>query len=339
LQQKHFIQIPFPLDPDGLKKLAILGESSSRLEIPAFWYVAPGLESESMGIATKSAKQLAKEQAERANFDAFRSAHPDFASRALVTCETGGDPPDILCVDEAGGRIGVELVQWINEEQTALSKERFKAEGSYTQVIRSWEAQPPEHIGFVFISAKEKTMLRPADTAVFRTELYAFVTNKDTAWLENPEWDDLQGWRFNDFTGFPMLGKHLAELHCYSRGRRFSPSPGSDWIQFHAHGGAYTSDWMRDALVDNVRAKVAKYMSPTGQQKLQQEKLDEFYLLAYYDEAVLHNTPYHTLTFGFVDAAAAVAAEMSVTAHPFDKVFLFSPIEKAQKTIQLWPIR
>jgi hypothetical protein len=292
-----------------------------------------------MGIATKSAKQLAKEQAERANFDAFRSAHPNFAGRALVRCELGGDPPDILCIDDAARRIGVELVQWINEEQTARSKERFKLERSYTQVIRSWDVQPPEHIGFVFISAKEKAMLRPVDAAAFRTELYDFVASKDTAWLENPDWDDPQGWIFHDFSGFPIVEKHVAGLDFYSRGRRFNPSLGSDWIQFHAHGGAYSSDWMRDALVENVKAKVAKYTAPAGHLKLKQERLDEFYLLAYYDEAVLHNTPYHTPTFGFADSAAAVAAELSVTAHPFDKVFLFSPIEKTRKALQVWPIR
>jgi hypothetical protein len=61
---------------------------------------------------------------------------------------------------------------------------------------------------------------------------------------------------------------------------------------FRNHGGAYTPDWMRDALVDNIKRKIAKYTKPHNKARLQQQQLVEFYLLAYYDEAVLHNTPY-----------------------------------------------
>jgi hypothetical protein len=70
------------------------------------------------------------------------------------------------------------------------------------------------------------------------------------------------------------------------------------WIVFWNHGGAYTTDWMRDALLDNIKRKIAKY-AMQNKSKLEQQLLAEFFLLAYYDEAVLHNTPYDAPGFGF----------------------------------------
>jgi hypothetical protein len=93
---------------------------------------------------------------------------------------------------------------------------------------------------------------------------------------------------------------------------------------------------MRDALLENIRRKIDKYAKPRNKLKLQQQQLAEFYLLAYYDEAVLHNTPYDAPGFGFREIAALVAQELAATRHPFDKVFLYSPIEKPP-SIQVWP--
>lgn len=64
---------------------------------------------------------------------------------------------------------------------------------------------------------------------------------------------------------------------------------------------------MRDALVDNIHGKVVNYSKPLNKSQLQQQRLDEFYLLAYYDEAVPHNTPYAAPGFGFRESFAGVA--------------------------------
>jgi len=105
---------------------------------------------------------------------------------------------------------------------------------------------------------------------------------------------------------------------------------------FRNHGGAYTPDWMRDALVDNIKRKIAKYTKPHNKARLQQQQLVEFYLLAYYDEAVLHNTPYDAPGFGFEEIVATLARELAANPHPFDKVFLYSPLE-THSAIQPWP--
>jgi hypothetical protein len=290
------------------------------------------------GPSTLPAGITSKQKAEAANFEAFKGAHPNFAGRPLVAIQWGGDPPDVLCLDRPGKRIGVELVQWVNERQMAASKARFKLEDTYRLAIRSSYEQPPANIGLVFIYAKDKTLLAQKNVTVFRKELYDFVALIDADWLKNPEWDDPQGYSFTDFTGYPTLAQHIEGLDFYSRGRRFNPQLGADWLTFRMHGGAYSSDWMRDALLDNVRRKIDKYAKPHNKLKLQQQQLSEFYLLAYYDEAVLHNTPYGRPGFEFREIGAMLTRELTANPHPFDKVFLHSPIEKAP-VIQVWPMR
>jgi hypothetical protein len=270
----------------------------------------------------------AKQAAEAANFEAFRLAHPNFAGRSLATIRWGGDPPDILCLDASGNRIGVELVQWVNERQMVSSKALYKMEDSNRLAIQSSYMEPPANIGLVLIYAKAKTMLAPKDAAAFRSELYDFVVRIDAGWFQNPDWDDPQGYMFTDFTGYPTLAQHIEGLDFYARGRHFDPQLGADWLTFRAHGGAYTPDWMRDALLENIRRKIDKYARPHNKLKLQQQQLAEFYLVAYYDEAVLHNTPYDAAEFGFREIAAIVGQELAAKPHPFDKVFLYSPIEK-----------
>jgi hypothetical protein len=277
-----------------------------------------------------------KQKAEAANFEAFRRAHPNFAGRPIISVQWGGDPPDVLCLDKSSTRIGVELIQWVNERQMATSKARYKIEDSYRHVIRSSYEQPPANIGLIFIYAKAGTILASKNATAFRKELYDFVARINADWLNNPEWDDPQGYAFTEFTGYPTLAQHIEGLDFYARGRRFNSQLGADWLTFRMHGGAYTSDWMRDALLENVKRKIDKYAKPLNKLKLQQQQLAEFYLLAYYDEAVLHNTPYGAPGFGFREVGAILAQELSANAHPFDKIFLYSPIEKAP-VIQIWP--
>lgn len=277
-----------------------------------------------------------KETNEAANFALFRSAHPNFAGRPVVSIQRGGDPPDFLCLDARGYRVGVELVEWINEDQTGPSKHLFKLERSYLDVIRSVDVQPPKNVGLIFMHAKDKVRLAPRDAEAFRNELYQFIHEIDEAWVVHPEWADPQGFDFTEFVGYPSLTQHLEGLCFYSR-ERFDFAFGLEWITFRGHGGAYTPEWMRDALLGSIRNKSAKYAKPHNKLKLQQQKLDEFYLLAYYDEAVLYNTPYDAPDFGFKEIGDLVAEELLRIPHPFDKVFLFSPLEAGQKVLQVWP--
>src|SRR5690242_1909614 len=226
----------------------------------------------SAGVSTALVGLTSKQKAEAANFQAFRVALPNFAG-PLASIEWGADPPDVLSVGASGDRIGVELVQWINQRQIADSKKRYKLEDSYTLVIQSESVEAPPNIGMIFIYVK--IPLAPNNAAVFRKELYEFIAAVEAKY---PEWDDPQGYMFTDFSAYPCLAAHLEGLDVYStRGRSRFPL-GVRWIVFRNHGGAYTPDWMRDALLGNIKRKIDKYAKPHNKQKLEQQRLTEFCL-------------------------------------------------------------
>lgn len=289
-----------------------------------------------MASKKKSRQERRKERAERLNFDAFRKACPDFAGRPLKSFWRGGDPPDFLCFDHKRKRIGLELVEWLEERQIARKKPLYSLEGEYLRVIRSAKRIAPKNIGRVFLYAKKDKRLSAGQAKQFRKELYKFISSVNNRWSANPEWSDPQGQDFTDFSGFPALAEHLQMLVFFSS-NRFNAHPGVPWIQFELHGGAFSPQWMADALVENIQKKIKKYSKPANKKKLQAQRLDEFCLLAYYDQAVLYNTSYSGVGFGFADVASSVHRFLAATQHPFDKVFLFSPIERELQAIQVWP--
>lgn len=169
----------------------------------------------------------------------------------------GRRPAGRVCIDDQGNRVGVELVQWLNDEQTAASKKQFALEKSYNDVIQSASVEPPDTIAFILIYAK--LPLAAKNSAAFRKELYACVAQVAAKY---PEWEDPQGYMHTDFGGYACLAEHLEGLDFYLTRRRSHAQLGIDWIVFRNHGGAYTTDWMRDALLENIKRKIAKYAKP-----------------------------------------------------------------------------
>jgi hypothetical protein len=185
------------------------------------------------------------------------------------------------------------------------------------------------------LSLKGNELLAARDSAQFRQEIYDLVALIDGSRASNPDKEDPQGTFFTELTEYPCLARYISGLHITRRRKRPFPL-GWDWLSFRPHGGAYTPDWMRDALLENIRAKIDKYFRPSNKLKLQQERLAEFYLLAYFDEALIHKTPYEAPGFGLQQIAAIVRSELIANLHPFDKVFLSVPHE-AIPVIQIWP--
>jgi hypothetical protein len=284
---------------------------------------------------TKSPSQCEKERRELVNFRAFRRDYPAFGAR-VVSCRRGADPPDFICRDSRKARIGIELLEWLEQGQTKLSKKQYAQEDPYRRAVADWHILEPTNVRMILIYPKDGIFLDPSDEGQFRDEIYQFITEKDRAWAHNPEWHDPQGYDFTEFVGFPVLAKQLA-------GVTFFPAlpstrrPGFKGIHFEGRGGAYGPEPMVEALLENVRKKIIKYARPATRQKIGSQHLDTFCLLAYYDQAVLHNTPYRIPGFGLREIGARLTEELSRHDHPFNEVFLYSPIEKVDKAIQVWP--
>ena len=63
------------------------------------------------------------------------------------------------------------------------------------------------------------------------------------------------------------------------------------------------------------------------------ENLSELYLVAYYDLALIHNTPYFAPNFGWDRVTAIAAAEIDKNPGAFQKVFLFDSRQKSDVTL------
>jgi hypothetical protein len=81
-----------------------------------------------------------------------------------------------------------------------------------------------------------------------------------------------------------------------------------------------------------LRDKTAKYADLHTKQGLA-----ELYLIAYYNKALLYNSPYLAPDFGLSDVAAIAAAEVAKDPGAFQKVLLFNATEPGLEMFPLWP--
>lgn len=131
-----------------------------------------------------------------------------------------------------------------------------------------------------------------------------------------------------DFTEFPMLAKYMESFWIFPRWRFRNDYQGWDWVCFRAHGGAYSTDWMVQAAIDRIYAKIEAYKSLDLHGKY---GLQELILLCHYsDEALLHNTPIKKIGFGFPDVAKEVSKALEKDHGVFDRIFLYHPWESAR---------
>jgi hypothetical protein len=269
---------------------------------------------------------------ERLVFEAFYKNSPDFAGRSVV-CSEGDDPPDIICIDSVGRRIGVELATWLDEQQMAASIERGRLESSYLEAIQSEDVPPPVNSEYIWLSTKSNLHLQKSDAQIFRKEIFRLVEHVDTTWQDNEDHNNPQGIFIRDFSSYPCLDRYLQSLTFIQRATS-RPSTGVCWLCFPNSGSAYTPQTMVDALLRIIEKKTGKYLVLHKQQNL-----DELYLVVYYNKALLHNTPFVAPGFGFREVAGIAASAANKNHGVFQKIFLFNATgqDHQQETIQLWP--
>lgn len=277
---------------------------------------------------------------ESAAWAAFLAAAPQFAGEEIVNWFDGPDPPDVMCTGPSGRTIGVELTKWVEHDQVTDSKGRELLENSYLRIIESEKEDRPEHVGIAFLHDKSLKM-KQQDAHHFRTQLFEFLASENGKpepslnpllsipqgyWNRVRSWDNPQGAPVSDFGGYPLLERYLKNVWILPRNRHQHIPAGMPWILFESHGGAYTPDWMAQAAVDRILAKVTKYQPENIRAR---HSLSEFDLVCFYcDEALLHNTPIESVDFGFHLLAARVKRALATAPYVFDRIFLFHPYEK-----------
>lgn len=267
---------------------------------------------------------------ERIIFDAFHRVRPDFAG-CPINWKLGANPPDIICTDDEGKRVGIELVEWLSEEQIKAFKTREKVEESFLETIRSQEIPPPSNIGLIWLSTQSAAPLRQADAEGFRKELRSLIERVNSDWEKNEGSRSPQGYSYQDFSSSPILDQYLGSLRFWPRSQ-FNTFLGMRWVRFPNHTDAYTPQDAVDALLKVIGKKTSKYRGLH-----QQESLDELYLLLYYDQGWIYNTPFNAPEFGFREIAEIAARAAANNHGVFQKIFLFNSLYGAQEAVQLWP--
>jgi hypothetical protein len=273
---------------------------------------------------------LSKE--EKGIFEAFIATEADFAGEP-VSWSAGKDPPDVLCETANGRKIGVELGEWLHESQTERVRayeilERELANEAVKQAFVDWLKQygvqlyPNQEI---YQSKKGPKYRFPtkADRPKFKSELFDLLGE-----FKERGQPITKQVHLNDFLRFPKLRKFLTGLTVYPVGR----APRG--IQFAAKCGSYSPEDARDAFIKVIRGKIAKHNYLTLKKE---QTLDELYLMVYYNQALMWNSPYEGVNGGIDVVVEQAREQMNLDHGPFDKVFLFLAFEPGMKLFTLWP--
>jgi hypothetical protein len=273
---------------------------------------------------------------ERAIFSAFLTAAPSFADESVVVWRQPDDErdfPDIISTATSGALIGVELGEWLNQKEMTAAKGLERLHHSVLQAIGEQGPNRTENILFVWLHPKPKARIRPADSAAFRSELFSCIWNCDGRWSSERYWQSPQGARVAgaDLTAYPTLGRYLNGIRMFPRARYHGWPPdgaiekeqwaeGIDWITFPARGGPFSEDTMLQPLLQLLSDKTEHYAGEgTGFSRL--------YLVVYYNQAVLYNSPAETPRFGFEDAVVRACEFLEGDPDPFDAIFLFIAVD------------
>jgi hypothetical protein len=144
-------------------------------------FVGPTLRARNLGDYAAVFTIKASAAVEQKVFGNFVGILPNFAGRA-VTSAPGPNPPDFMCVDSVGVRIGVELSEWLHEDQIARERPAYRREREFLSVIDSRNVPPPKNIGNLWIFGRERIRLNPSDASQFRSQLYALIAHLDVNW-------------------------------------------------------------------------------------------------------------------------------------------------------------
>lgn len=245
---------------------------------------------------------------ERRAFETFQRCHPPL-TRNLV-CSDGPDPPDFICTDDRGERIGIELAEWVDQAAIATSKRVHRIRNSFRDSVAA-VLLSPTNVGRVWIFPRREL---PATIAsALGTELHQCIDSVDKRWQSlTAGWPVNQGFPFSDFAGYPALTKYVAALDLSPK---YSDIPFH--ISFMPQGGAYSPRSAFQALLRILGKKESMYAALR-----QSESLAQLNLLLYWWQGELHNAPYRAGDYALNEIAADLRTLIETGGTNFDAVFI-----------------
>lgn len=276
-----------------------------------------------------------KREQEKAIFTAFLRVEPRFFGEEIIEWKQPEDEkefPDVICVSESGLKVGVELGQWLNEDEIRHAKGMEHIQSSVLAAIGKQGDNNTDNIRFVWLVPKPKAHIKPSDGKAFRKQLFECIHNLDEQWPMNRFWHGPQGHAVTgaELIPYPVVAKYLDELHmfpnklfrgCLPDGQVVKKKwpAGQDWILFPARGGFYSEQTMLQPLLKLLAKKKERYGTGSG--------FDHLSLIVHYNSALLYNSPAETFRFTFEDAAEAARQFLSGDPEPFQNIYLFVAVD------------
>jgi len=241
--------------------------------------------------------EQSKWEREAGIFASFLEAAPDFAGEQIAEWKHNrNNSPDIVCIDRLGKRIGVEMTEWLHEQQT-------RDFSRWEKVIRDLEFP-----GDWTIDLYLDPFGRDCDVTD-RARLVAEISRIIKEEISRPTvWDS--GLLSFALSGIALAGRApIAAKYCnVIAGHK----PGSGRLILQG-GGAFSPD---DAALA-LKTVISKKASKASYSKLKQSLgLRALYLLVFYDIAILKNTP--NLDVDVERAASSAVSALTA----FDTIFV-----------------
>lgn len=278
---------------------------------------------------------MKKRDHEKAIFAAFMRVEPRFCGEKIVDWMQPEDEkefPDIICVSESGLNIGVELGEWLNEDEIRRAKGMDYIQSSILAAIGKQGNNNTDNILFIWLFPKPKSRIKPSDAEAFRDQLFECIHNLDNRWPMERSWHSPQGHEASgvELEPYPVVAKYLDKVHLFPNKvfRGWPPDgqmvkkkwrDGQDWILFRARGGAYSEKTMLNPLLELLAGKKEHYGRRTG--------FDHLSLIVYYNSALIYNSPAETFRFTFKSAAESARQFLGDDQDPFQSIYLFVAVD------------
>lgn len=266
-----------------------------------------------------------KRDHERALFAAFLEVAPEFAGEHLADWNQPQDErdfPDIIGTTVAGRKIGVEIGEWLNEDETQAAKQKERLEQAFLNAIGDQGQNPTRHIRFIWLRPKQK--IASADVAGFKDQLFACILEYDQRWPNERFWKVGHQLVGDEFAAHPLLGKYLNAIKLWPvDGDQWKES----WITFPMRVNVFDRETMLGPLRKLVAEKIGHYSATrTG--------FDDLSLLVIYNLAAIYNSPVDTPFHTFDDAVAVLKQVIAENQGPFDRVFIYIAVEPGARVLQ-----
>lgn len=274
-------------------------------------------------------------------FSDFRHKVPNFAGSSInpesiargPKDENGNPCPDFVCSTDDGKKIGLELTEWLHEDQMKKAQEKLRDEERFLSLLGTEREDKPSNIGFIQLDFKDvRFPTSKKQQEAFRQAFYTMVEHEDHKITIGTEEFNPGGFYWtNDFSLFSILSESLFSMTVWER--NFQSLYGPRWVGSSEKAGAYTPRDSFEALKKNIQNKIQKSTYPA---LIRMGTISEIYLLVYYDQARYNNTPYHgnmesegrQERVSFIDIAKMTADWISgASTGPFASIFLFNHIE------------